>query len=270
MTARAEERAGARADVEQRTRELFDRIATCDDETEARLLKDEVVLLNLPAARALALRYRDRGVAVDDLVQVASLGLVKAVHGYDSERGSEFMAYAAPTVTGEIKRYFRDTGWAVRPPRRVQELRAAVASVTQRLAGELGRSATVAEVARALEASEEDVLEALVSGNGYTTASLDAPPGDDSSASWADTVSSGEPEQAGVADRVALEQLLARLPARDRHILSLRFFSEKTQSEIGEQIGVTQMQVSRLLSRALARLRTELEHEPEEPGRRPG
>jgi RNA polymerase sigma-B factor len=259
-------RAVARADVEERTRELFVALRDCADPEQQRFLRDELVMLNLPAARALALRYRDRGVAVDDLVQVAALGLVKAVQGYDPDRGSDFMAYAAPTVTGEIKRYFRDTGWAVRPPRRVQELRAAVSSATQRLSGELGRSATVAELATALEVGEEEVLEALVSGNGYTTASLDTPPGDDSGASWADSVSDGECEQTGVPDRVALERLLARLPARDRHILSLRFFAEKTQSEIGEQIGVTQMQVSRLLSRALARLRTELEHEPEEAG----
>ncbi|MFC5381611.1 SigB/SigF/SigG family RNA polymerase sigma factor [Aquipuribacter nitratireducens] len=263
---RSEERAAARAEVEARTHELFERIARCECEEQRRLLQEEVVLLNLPSARALAMRYRDRGVPVDDLVQVASLGLVKAAQGYDAERGTDFMAYAAPTVTGEVKRYFRDTGWAVRPPRRVQELRAQVATATQRLAADLGRSATVAEVAAELGVGQEDVVEALVSGNGYTTASLDAPPGDDPGTTWADTVSDGEPEQSRVADRVALERLLARLPARDRHILSLRFFAERTQSEIGEQIGVTQMQVSRLLSRALARLRAEMEHENQETG----
>jgi RNA polymerase sigma-B factor len=231
------------------------------DETERQRLVDEIVLLNLPVARSLAMRYRERGVPVEDLMQVAALGLVKAANGFDAERGRDFMAYAAPTITGEIKRHFRDTGWAVRPPRRLQELRTRVATTTQSLSQASGRSPTVKELAEALEVSQEDVVEAMVSSNGYATASLDAPP-DGESGSWADTVADPDTTLATTPDRLALQQTLAKLPERERRILALRFFADKTQSEIGAEIGVTQMQVSRLLSRALQRLREQLEDEP--------
>jgi len=246
----------------ERTAALLDRIVVEQVEpTERQRLVDEIVLLNLPVARSLALRYRERGVALEDLMQVAALGLVKAANGFDAERGTDFMAYAAPTIIGEIKRHFRDTGWAVRPPRRLQELRTRVAATTQSLSQESGRSPTVKELAAALRVSEEDVVEAMVSSNGYATASLDAPP-DGESGSWADTVADPDSTLATTPDRLALQQVLARLPERERRILALRFFADKTQSEIGAEIGVTQMQVSRLLSRALRRLREELEDEP--------
>ena len=231
------------------------------DDTERQRLVDEIVLLNLPVARSLAMRYRERGVPLEDLMQVAALGLVKAAHGFDAERGKDFMAYAAPTITGEIKRHFRDTGWAVRPPRRLQELRTRVATMTQSLSQDSGRSPTVKELATALEVSEEDVVEAMVSSNGYATSSLDAPP-DGESGSWADTVADPDMTLTLTPDRLALQQTLAKLPERERRILALRFFADKTQSEIGAEIGVTQMQVSRLLSRALMRLREQLEEEP--------
>ena len=246
----------------EQTAALLERIhAEQVDPTERQRLVDEIVLLNLPVARSLAIRYRERGVALEDLMQVAALGLVKAANGFDAERGTDFMAYAAPTITGEIKRHFRDTGWAVRPPRRLQELRTRVAATTQSLSQDSGRSPTVKELAAALQVSEEDVVEAMVSSNGYATASLDAPP-DGESGSWADTVADPDSTLATTPDRLALQQVLARLPERERRILALRFFADKTQSEIGAEIGVTQMQVSRLLSRALRRLREELEDEP--------
>lgn len=231
------------------------------DETERQRLVDEIVLLNLPVARSLAIRYRERGVALEDLMQVAALGLVKAANGFDAERGTDFMAYAAPTITGEIKRHFRDTGWAVRPPRRLQELRTRVSATTQALSQVSGRAPTVKELSAALQVSEDDVIEAMVSSNGYATTSLDAPP-DGESGSWADTVADPDTTLATTPDRLALQQVLARLPERERRILALRFFADKTQSEIGAEIGVTQMQVSRLLSRALLRLREQLEDEP--------
>ncbi|WP_380164964.1 SigB/SigF/SigG family RNA polymerase sigma factor [Jannaschia sp. R86511] len=251
-------RSGERQAVADTTAALLTRLSQQTDPTERQRLVDEVVLLNLPVARSLAMRYRERGVPAEDLVQVASLGLVKAVHGFDAERGRDFLAYAAPTMTGEIKRYFRDTGWAVRPPRRLQELRARMAQVTQTLSQDTGRAPTVNELASALQVDADDVIEAMVSGNGYATSSLDAPP-DGESGSWADTVADEDTSLASTPDRLALEGMLARLPERERRILAMRFFADKTQSEIGAEIGVTQMQVSRLLSRALRRLRDELE-----------
>ena len=169
-------------------------------------------------------------------------------------------------MTGEIKRYFRDTGWAVRPPRRLQELRARMAQATQRLSQHTGRAPTVNELAAELDAPVDDVLEAMVSGNGYATTSLDAPP-DGESGSWADTIPDEDTTLGATPDRIALEQMLARLPERERRILALRFFADKTQSEIGAEIGVTQMQVSRLLSRALRRLREELQADDDPPRR---
>ncbi len=251
-----------RDQLAEQTSVLLTRIHSGEvDDTERQRLVDEIVLLNLPVARSLAMRYRERGVPLEDLMQVAALGLVKAAHGFDAERGKDFMAYAAPTITGEIKRHFRDTGWAVRPPRRLQELRTRVATMSQSLSQDSGRSPTVKELAKALEVSEEDVVEAMVSSNGYATSSLDAPP-DGESGSWADTVADPDTTLALTPDRLALQQTLAKLPERERRILALRFFADKTQSEIGAEIGVTQMQVSRLLSRALMRLREQLEEEP--------
>lgn len=248
----------------EQTATLLSRLQAETDDTERHRLVDEIVLINLPVARSLAMRYRERGVPADDLMQVAALGLVKAAQGFDAERGRDFMAYAAPTITGEIKRHFRDTGWAVRPPRRLQELRTRVAQTTQVLSQASGRSPTVKELAAALGVDQEDVVEAMVSSNGYATTSLDAPP-DGERGSWADTVADDDTTLASTPDRLALQQVLSRLPERERRILALRFFADKTQSEIGAEIGVTQMQVSRLLSRALQRLREQLE-EPPEPG----
>ena len=249
----------------EQTADILLRLSAERDATERQRLVDEVVLLNLPVARSLAMRYRERGLPVEDLVQVAALGLVKAVHGFDAERGKDFLAYAAPTISGEIKRYFRDTGWAVRPPRRLQELRSRMAQVTQQLSQDTGRAPTVKELAGALGVDQDEVVEAMVSGNGYATTSLDAPP-DGENGSWADTVADQDTTLAATPDRLALESMLARLPERERRILALRFFADKTQSEIGAEIGVTQMQVSRLLSRALRRLRDELEWEPGDEG----
>lgn len=254
---------GRRRDaLAEQTAALLTRMHAEQDTTERQRLVDEIVLINLPVARSLAMRYRERGVPVDDLMQVAALGLVKAANGFDVERGKDFMAYAAPTITGEIKRHFRDTGWAVRPPRRLQELRTRVAQATQTLSQTTGRSPTVKEIAAALGVEQDDVVEAMVSSNGYATTSLDAPP-DGEHGSWADTVADDDLTLASTPDRLALQATLAKLPERERRILALRFFADKTQSEIGAEIGVTQMQVSRLLSRALVRLREQLEDEPD-------
>ena len=195
-------------------------------------------------------------------MQVAALGLVKAAHGFDAERGKDFMAYAAPTITGEIKRHFRDTGWAVRPPRRLQELRTRVATMTQQLSPDQ-RALPDGQGARR---GARGVRGGRRRGDGVEQRLRHRlarrPAGRRGSGSWADTVADPDTTLAATPDRLALQQTLAKLPERERRILALRFFADKTQSEIGAEIGVTQMQVSRLLSRALQRLREQLEDEP--------
>jgi RNA polymerase sigma-B factor len=236
--------------------------ASAADEVERRRLLDEVVLLNLPVARGLAARYRDRGESMDDLVQVASLALVKAARGYEPGKGRGFLPYAVPTITGELRRHFRDRGWDVRPPRRVQELRLSVASAAHQLAQEIGHSPTVAELAQHLQVGEEEVIETLAAAQGYSATSLDAPCDGDDGAPLGETLSCEDESIDRVVDGLAVEPLLATLPPRDRHILCLRFYRGWTQSQIAEEIGVTQMQVSRLLSRALARLREQVLADP--------
>ena len=242
---------------EQLTDELLER-ATLAGPPERQRLLDEVVLLNLPVARGLAARYRDRGEPMDDLVQVASLALVKAVRGYEPGKGRGFLPYAVPTITGELRRHFRDRGWDVRPPRRVQELRLSVASAAEQLSQDIGRSPTVRELAEHLKVGEEEVIETLAAAQGYSATSLDAPCDGDDGAPLGDTIGADDHELDRVEDYLAVEPLLAALPPRDRHILCLRFYRGWTQSQIAEDIGVTQMQVSRLLSRTLARLRQEV------------
>lgn len=236
---------------------LLERRRASDDEDERHAILGEVVALALPQAHRIASRYRERGIPSDDLAQVAALGLVKAVHGYETGHQSGFLAYAVPTMRGEIKKHFRDHGWAVRPTRRVQVLAADIPATTQALSQDLGRSPTVRETAAAMGAPEDDVVEALVARHGYATSSLDAPH-DDGGLRWADRLAAADDTMESLPDRVALGRLLAALPARERRILAMRYFGEKTQSEIGEEIGVTQMQVSRLLARTLAGLRDQL------------
>jgi RNA polymerase sigma-B factor len=223
--------------------------------------RHELVLANEPIARAIAYRYRNRGEATEELLQTARLGLVKAANGYVPDRGVDFLAYAVPTMTGEVKRYFRDQGWAVRPPRRLQELGMRMNRVRAQLEHALGRSPTVPELARELGVDPEDVIEALASAQSYQSVSLDAPSpsaGPDADVSLADTLGGDDDHYALVEDIASLKPLLARLPARERRILALRFFDELTQQQIGEEVGVTQMQVSRLINRSLTRLREEL------------
>lgn len=231
------------------------------DEARERL-REEIVALHLPMAKRVAGRYRGRGVPDEDLVQVAALGLVKAVNGYEPGRGDGFSVYAVPTIRGEVRRYFRDHGWDVRPPRRVQELAGPLSETVQSLEQQLGRSPTYREISTAMQVDEDEVIEVLVARQGYGSASLDAPRGVDDGSSWADHLPDDGDEMEGVAARVALRELLRELPARDRQLLALRFFADKTQAQIGADIGVTQMQVSRLLSRSLAQLRQRLEDEP--------
>jgi RNA polymerase sigma-B factor len=238
------------------TAELLGRCAAADDAEQERL-RGEVVVLNMEVARAIAMRYRGRGVGVDDLVQVAYVGLVKAVNGYDPEHEADFLSYAVPTLTGEVKRYFRDFGWAVRPPRRIQELQGQISRVSHDMAQRLGRSPRPSEVAEQLGIDVEAVIEALATDGAFTPASLDIPVGE-GSAVLGDLIGEDDRDLDRAEMRVALGPAVRRLGERDRLILELRFFEGWTQERIAQEIGVTQMQVSRLLARILAELRSEL------------
>lgn len=252
----------ARVDRAGATAQLLVRAAATTDELEQRRLRDEAVALNLGVARAVASRYRNRGLAYEDLVQVAYVGLVKAVRGFDPSREHDFLAYAVPTVAGEVKRHFRDHGWTVRPPRSMQELRAAVSDVSAKLTQELGRSPRSDEVAESLAVDVERVIEAVVAGGCFVPVSLDVPVGEEGLETLADRFGVDDPEIGRAEARIVLAPLVRTLKSRDREILELRFFDGLTQQEIGDRIGVSQMQVSRLLTRILGQLRRELAGTP--------
>ncbi|MFF3849563.1 RNA polymerase sigma factor SigF [Streptomyces sp. NPDC002328] len=229
-----------------------------DGSPEYAELRNQLVRMHLPLVEHLARRFRNRGEPLDDLTQVATIGLIKSVDRFDPDRGVEFSTYATPTVVGEIKRHFRDKGWAVRVPRRLQELRLALTTATAELSQLHGRSPTVHELAEKLAISEEEVLEGLESANAYSTLSLDVPDTDDESPAVADTLGAEDEALEGVEYRESLKPLLEDLPPREKRILLLRFFGNMTQSQIAQEVGISQMHVSRLLARTLAQLREKL------------
>jgi RNA polymerase sigma-B factor len=225
-------------------------------------VRDELVAAHLGLAEYLARRFANRGEPLDDLVQVASLGLLKAVSRFDPERGVEFSTYATHTIVGELKRHFRDKGWAIRAPRRMQELYLRLGKVVATLGQELGRSPTIAELASEVEVSEEEVLEALEAGQAYRFTSLDAPVGGDSEGETLGArLGANDAELDSAERRATLSPLLSRLPEREQVILHLRFFEGLTQSEIANRLGISQMHVSRLLARSVAQLRSVAEAE---------
>jgi RNA polymerase sigma-B factor len=226
-------------------------------------LRDELVTAHLGLAEYLARRFSNRGEPLDDLIQVASVGLLKAVDRFDPERGLEFSTYATPTIVGELKRHFRDKGWAVRVPRRVQELHLRLGKVVSGASQDLGRSPTIAEIAERAQASEEEVLEAMEAGRAYRFASLDAPGGgvDDDAQSLSEQLGDDDPRLTDIEHRVSLSPLISELPRREQVILHLRFFEGLTQSEIAGRLGISQMHVSRLLARSLAKLRGSAEED---------
>jgi len=209
-------------------------------------------------ARSVAARYWGRGESPDDLTQVAYVGLMKAIHGYDPHRGDDFRSYAIPTIAGEVKRHFRDKSWTVKAPRWIQELQADISSVSDDLTQELRRPPQAAEIAQRLGVSEAEVLEALSADGCFTPTSLDGrgPTGD--GYALAERLGDDDRDLDRAEIRVALAPLIQELPERDRTILDLRFFRGWTQSQIASDLGVTQMQVSRLLSRILNNLRVQL------------
>ena len=238
-------------------RELFERLTqlSAGDPERARI-RATPVELHLPLVEYLARRFRNRGEWLDDLTQVATIGLIKSIDRFDLERGVEFSTYATPTIVGEIKRHFRDKGWAVRVPRRLQELKLSLTKAIGDLAQREGRAPTVSELAAHLQMSEEEVLEGLESANAYSTVSLDAPDsGDEDAPAVADSLGMVDDALEGVEYRESLKPLLERLPPREKKILLLRFFGNMTQSQIAAELGISQMHVSRLLARTLAQLR---------------
>jgi RNA polymerase sigma-B factor len=230
----------------------------CDPELERRL-RQELVVLNVSVATSIALRYRARGESIEDLVQAAHLGLVKAADGFDPARGHDFLAYAVPTISGEVKRHFRDQGWDIRPPRRVQELRSQVEQASGELTQTLGRSPRISEIAAHLGASEDDVVECVASADLYHVNSLDAPVSRADGRSVGETLGDIDPLLGKIDDVLSVRPLLDGLSPRDRRILALRYFDDWTQQQIAEDVGVTQMQVSRLITKALRQLREGLD-----------
>jgi RNA polymerase sigma-B factor len=245
-------------DARQRTREdrrLLERYRG-DGDLAAR---DALIERFLPLARQPARRYQRGNKPLDDLIQVASIGLVKAVDRFDPSRGSAFSSYAVPTILGELKRYFRDAGWAVHVPRGMQERVMSVNQAMTRLARDLGRSPTPSEVAEAVGGDPEEVLEAMEAAIAYDAVSLDAPTrksGDEPAETYAESVGVVDERYELVEYAAAIAPTVKALPERDRLVLRLRFDEDLTQLEIAERIGVSQMHVSRLIRRALARLRT--------------
>jgi RNA polymerase sigma-B factor len=236
---------------------------------------ERLVREHMPLARGIAGRYRDRGESLDDLVQVAYLGLVKAARNYRPGDGFSFKAYAVPTMTGELRRHFRDRGWDVRPPRRLQELRARLREAEETLSQQLARKPTSQELADHLGVDLHELDQARLASEGYNALSLDAPPPGVDSADWAGADSAADVHLAqeddgddvldGLVDEAAVRPLIARLDDREQLILALRFYGGYTQQQIADRIGVTQMQVSRLLSQLLLRLRTAVLDEQARP-----
>ena len=235
----------------QDLRRKFEEFAEDRDPT----LRTQLVEGHLGLAEYLARRFSNRGEPLDDLVQVASLGLLKAVDRFEPSRGVEFSTYATHTIVGELKRHFRDKGWAVRAPRRMQELYLRLGKVVSTLSQELGRSPTIPELATEAQVSEEEVLEALEAGQAYRFSSLDATAGDEDGDTLSAQLGEDDPQLLDAEHRAALSPLLSRLPPREQTILHLRFFEGMTQSEIAGRLGISQMHVSRLLARSLSQLR---------------
>jgi RNA polymerase sigma-B factor len=261
----AESRAAEEEHRERLSKELLRAASRASDEETRRMLLDEVVVLNVEVARSIAMRYRSRGIPIEDLKQVACLGLIKAARGYDPDVGTAFLAYCVPTIRGEIKRYFRDHGWTVKPPRRVQELQARIKSAESDLGTSMGRPPRPSELATYLDEDLTDVIEALAVNGCFTPSSLDRPVTEDSSVSLGDLLGSDDHDKVAAEARVMLAPVVRTLSDRDRKILMLRFFRGWTQSEIAQELGVTQMQVSRLLARILRDLHRGLHPEADQP-----
>lgn len=241
-------------------REIFTAYQSAKDDAERLKHRERLVSQHIGLVEFLARRFRNRGEPVEDLIQVGTIGLLKAIDRFDLDREVEFSTYATPTIVGELKRHFRDKGWAVRVPRRLQELHLELTKTVGNLGHDLGRSPTVEEIAKAAGITEEEVLEGLEIAQAYNFTSLDAPiDSEDGSTSFADQLGGEDEQLENLEYRAALAPEMAKLPERERKIVYLRFFKGLTQSEIASRLGISQMHVSRLLTRTLAQLREALE-----------
>jgi RNA polymerase sigma-B factor len=250
------------ADVRELSRTLFTRLGALEEGThEYAYVRGTLIELNMGLVRFAAKRFGQRSDQMEDILQVGTIGLIKAIDRFDPDYGVEFITFALPTIVGEMKRFFRDTSWSVHVPRRLQELRVDLAKATDVLAMQLDRAPTVPELAERLAIAEDEVLEAMAAANAYTASSLDATTAngdDDGESALSQRLGYEDAALDGVENLTALRPLIAKLPERDRKILSMRFGAEMTQTEIGAELGVSQMHVSRLLARILKRLRAEL------------
>ncbi len=229
-----------------------------EESSDRRELRRQAIETAMPLARRLARRFRDRGEPGDDLTQVAMVGLLNAIDGYDPDRGCEFAGYATPTIVGELRRYFRDKGWRIRVPRRLQELRLRVNQASAELSQTQFRTPTIADIAKHLDVPEADVAEAVEVGMLYQPLSLNVAGGPDADPDLRDPLGEDDPGMAVVEQRESVRPLLATLPERQRAILRMRFYGEMTQSQIADRLGISQMHVSRLLSQTLDNLRAQL------------
>ncbi|MFI9491387.1 MULTISPECIES: RNA polymerase sigma factor SigF [Streptomyces] len=241
---------------------FFDRLRTLEEGThDYQYARNTLIEMNLSLVRFAASRFRNRGGDdAEDIIQVGTIGLIKAIDRFDLSREVEFATFAVPYIVGEIKRFFRDTTWSVHVPRRLQELRVELAKAKEALSADLDRDPTVAELAARLDLSEEEIIEGLVAANGYSAGSLDTPSADSESGNeqraYADLLGEDDPGMESVENLHALAPLLRQLDDRERAIVRMRFGQEMTQAQIGAELGVSQMHVSRLLSRIVRRLRT--------------
>ncbi|MCV7377400.1 RNA polymerase subunit sigma [Mycobacterium alsense] len=223
--------------------------------------RDDIVSRCLPLADHVASHFARRGESLEDLTQVARLGLMNAINRFDPDKGPSFIGFAVPTMMGEVRRYFRDYSWGMRVPRRLRELHVQISRTTSDLAQKLGRAPTAGELAQVLEVPREEIIECLVAGDAYRLESLDAPMSADGSGKprlVADAVGDTDPGIEHITNREAVRVLLSALPQRERQVLHMRFFESMTQSQIAERIGVSQMQVSRILANTLRCLRDQL------------
>lgn len=257
-SAAPEQRAGRQRNGEsdyEHLAPLFDEFAALDEGDPRREeVRGELVSGHLPVARHIARRFARRGEAQEDLEQVATVGLIHAVDRFDPSQGVDFLSYAVPTITGEVRRYFRDLGWAMRVPRRLKDLHVTLSSAMSELSQRLGRAPTATELAGHLRLSREEVVEGLAAANAYRGKSLDTVVAEEGG-TMLDAVGEADAELERVEYRQALQPLLAELPERERTILMLRFFGNMTQTQIAERIGISQMHVSRLLAKTLSSLR---------------
>ncbi|WP_107433942.1 RNA polymerase sigma factor SigF [Streptomyces niveus] len=245
-------------DAREISRIFFVRLAELEEGThEHQYVRNTLIELNLALVRYAATRFRNRSDQMEDIVQVGTIGLIKAIDRFELSREVEFATFAVPYIVGEIKRFFRDTSWAVHVPRRLQELRIDLAKATDELSQRLDRAPTTAELAEYLNLDENEVIEGVVASNGYTAGSIDMPTDDtaESSSKLSDRLGAPDAQLEAAENVQALKPLIDELDEREKWILQMRFGAEMTQSEIGQELGVSQMHVSRLLSRITGRLR---------------